>query len=192
MREYAMQTKQFAESEMTLEMAKGIATIACRSFPSAKSIEERVAEMTDQKDADTLEFQTGRRFVVVGAGGMVVAHARTFVREVKTEDGETLPVLALATVCSDPDVRGKGYGAEVTKSAFAQVGDGDWPGVSLFQTPVPEFYEKLNCRIVDNKFVDRTNADSPDSWPWRDDIAMIYPSTFAWPDGVIDINGPDY
>ena len=186
-----MISKEFAESEMTQEIARGIAIIACRSFPSSKTEEERVTEMLSTVDTDSLEYKTSRRFVVLNDQGEIVAHAKTFVREIKTDVG-TIPVLALATVCSDPSVRGKGFGAQVTKMAFEYIGQEDWPKVSLFQTPVPVFYEKLNCRIVTNKFVDRTNAEFPDAWPWRDDTAMIYPAQADWPEGTIDINGPDY
>ena len=189
----SMLIKKFSESELTQELALRIAKVASRSFESSRTIEERVAEMMSEKDSSTLEYSTGRRYVIENDDGLVVAHARTFVREIKTEsDSGTIPVLALESVCSDPDVRGQGLGAQVAKLAFELVGQNEWPKLSLFQTPVPGFYEKLDCRIVENKFVDRTNAKTPDAWPWRDKIVMIYPGVASWPEGIIDINGPDY
>ncbi len=137
------------------------------------------------------EIRTTRRFVLFDKDGQVVAHAKTFVRTIRHDHGQ-LPVLALATVCTDPDLRGQGLGAKVTKAAFQQIALSAWPDVSLFQTPVPVFYEKLNCRLVDNMFVDRTNVEAPEAFPWRDDKVMIFPADFNWPDGVIDINGSDY
>lgn len=188
-----MLVHQFSESELTLELAHGIATVAGRCFSSDKSVEDRVAEMMAEERQNSLEFSTGRRFVIADENGIIVAHARTFIRQIKSEiDDSMFPVLALATVCTDPDQRGKGLGAQVTKLAFEQVGKDDWPKISLFQTPVPFFYEKLNCRLVENKFVDRTNSAAPDDWPWSDDTAMIYPATAIWPAGTIDINGPSY
>ena len=188
-----MQIKKFPESELTQELALGIARVAGRSFKSSRTIEERVLEMMSDKDPNSLEFMTGRRYIIANDDGLIVAHARTFVREIKTElNDQTVPVMALASVCSDPDVRGQGLGSQVTKLAFELVGKDGWPALSLFQTPVPVFYEKLNCRIVKNKFVNRTNTDAPDAWPWRDDIVMIHPGSANWPDGIIDINGPDY
>ncbi|MCP4774691.1 MAG: hypothetical protein GY880_10660 [Planctomycetaceae bacterium] len=80
----------------------------------------------------------------------------------------------------------------VTQKAFQQVATDAWPEVSLFQTPVPGFYQKLNSRLVTNRFVNRRNVDDPEANPWRDDQIMIYPSEFAWPEGTVDLNGCDY
>lgn len=182
--------KEFLESEIDNALAQKICKLACASFPSDKTVNDRVKELLDQNQ-DGLQFSSSRRFVIFDDRGDAVAHAKTFIREINTDQG-LLPVLALATVCTDPDSRGKGLGVEVTQKSFEQVGHQDWPAVSLFQTPVPVFYEKLGCRVVTNKFVDRTNLTAPDVFPWRDDTVMIYPAEFDWPDGTIDINGPDY
>ncbi len=139
---------------------------------------------------DTPETITGRRFVI-WEGDSIVAHARTFVRVVNAADAK-IPVLALATVCSDPGQRGKGLGALITRKALELVQQVGWPDVSLFQTTVPGFYEKLNCRIVGNRFVNRLNIENAEANPWRNDTVMVYPAEFSWPDGLIDLNGPDY
>lgn len=182
--------KEFTESEIDGTLAHKIAKLAHASFPSDKTVEDRANDILAQ-DKNCLQFESGRRFVIFDDFGGVIAHAKTFIREIKSERG-SLFVLALATVCSDPALRGQGLGALVTGKAFEQVGQGEWPSVSLFQTPVPVFYEKLGCRMVSNIFVDRTNQQAPDAFPWRDDTIMIYPAEFDWPDGTIDINGPDY
>ena len=182
--------REYLESEIDQALAEKISKLACASFPSDKTVADRVQELM-QQEKEGLQFSTSRRFVIFGDSGDAVAHAKTFVREINTDSG-ALSVLALATVCTEPELRGQGLGVQVTRKAFEQVGESDWPRVSLFQTPVPAFYEKLGCRIVTNKFVDRTNKAAPDAFPWRDKTIMIYPADYAWPDGTIDINGPDY
>ena len=182
---------EYLETALDHRVAMQIATLSSRSFAaSSRSLEERIEEMLDATGSDDPENTSGRRFVIWD-GDRAIAHARTFVRKIVVGDQE-IPVLALATVCSDPDLRGEGLGVLVTTRAFDQVGVEGWPEVSLFQTPAPRFYEKLNCRIVPNRFVNRRNTDDPEANPWRDDTIMIYPSQFNWPDGVVDLNGPDY
>lgn len=190
MNSQANDIQEIADSDLTEPIALQIATLAKRSFESSRTLEERLDEMMNVKDRDDPEFVTGRRYLK-WHGEQLVAHARTFIRKVFVEE-QLIQVLALATVCSDPDLRGKGLGAEVTRAAFQLVGQTDWPGVSLFQTPVPKFYEKLNSRTVDNRFVNRLNEKDPDANPWRDDIIMIYPSEYEWPAGIVNLNGPDY
>jgi predicted N-acetyltransferase YhbS len=180
----------FTETDLTPELAKSIATLACRSFTSKTTVDERVAAMLMAAKIDNAETSSGRRFVI-WEGNQIIAHARTFVRIVNTSDA-AIPVLALATVCTDPDQRGTGLGAAITVQALELVRQTGWPDVSLFQTTVPGFYEKLNARIVGNRFVNRLNIANPEANPWRNDTVMVYPAEFPWPDGTIDLNGPDY
>ena len=181
----------YHETELTAEIARPIAELAAASFEaSGPTIDERVERMLTAAGSTDPEKTTCRRFVIWDSD-RAVAHARTFIRTV-TVGGRDIPVLALATVCSHPDMRGHGLGKVITLKAFEQIGTPDWPEVSLFQTPVAPFYEKLNSRIVTNKFVDSTNEKEPDADPWRDDTQMIYPSEYEWPDGTVDLNGPDY
>lgn len=183
--------KEYLDTGITPQLAESIAVLCCRCFlDSKRTVEERVKEMLEAIGSAAPEHVTGRRFVI-WQGEQVIAHARTFVREIIVED-QRLPVLALAAVCSDPEIRGKGLGVRVTQKAFQQVATDAWPEVSLFQTPVPGFYQKLNSRLVTNRFVNRCNVDDPEANPWRDDQIMIYPSEFAWPEGTVDLNGCDY
>jgi GNAT superfamily N-acetyltransferase len=127
---------------------------------------------------------------LIWEGDEVVAHALTFERPIRSDEGE-LPVMALSAVCVSPDHRGRGLGAAVVRSAFQRVESGEFP-VSLFQTPIPDFYEKLGSVSVSNRFVDSRNRDDRTANPWRDSSIMIYPAGYAWPEGVIDLNGPGY
>ncbi len=183
--------REYLESELTVELAGSIASVMCNAFSSSKSLEQRIEILLNSGRGQGLETDSSRRFVIWD-GPRAVAHAQTFIRVVKV-DGQQIPVLALAGVCSDPTLRGKGLGAKVTRCAFEQLGDDGWPDISLFQTSVPGFYEKLGGRLVANPFVNRLNADDPQANPWRDDsVVMVYPATCDWPEGTVDLNGPCY
>jgi hypothetical protein len=129
-----------------------------------------------------------RRLYAVFEADTVLAQATTFRRTVRTAEGP-LTVLALARVCVHPDRRRRGLGDAVCHAAFAPVDEGRLP-VSLFQTPLPDFYRALGARTVSNPFFDSTNTDQPHKRPWRDPFVMIYPAGFPWPDGPVDLAGP--
>ena len=99
-----------------------------------------------------------------------------------------MDVLGLAGVKTHPDFRLQGLGARVVRATLAYVDDGTFP-LSLFQTNVPGFYEKLGARLVDNRFVNSLAAD-PQGRPWWSGHTMIYPAGADWPDGEIDLVGP--
>lgn len=152
---------------------------------------EAMAERVDQVRTEWLREE--RELLAVWTGAIPVATAMVFPREIMTPGG-ALRVLALAGVCSAPEYRGQGLGARVVRAAFAPVGNGAF-GVALFQTGVPGFYEKLGARLVKNAFVnsrfspgDRGTAEQP----WWDPHVMIYPASYPWPDGVIDLLGEGY
>ncbi len=127
---------------------------------------------------------------VVWDGGELIAHALTFERPVISKNRE-ISVMALARVCVTPVHRGKGIGADIIRSAFQRVDSGEF-SVSLFQTTIPAFYERLGAVTVANQFVNSRNDVAPDTNPWSDEWIMIYPGDFPWPTGLIDLNGPGY
>ncbi len=118
-------------------------------------------------------------------GHRVLAQARSFIRSIRTSRGVS-DILALAGVCSDPALRGTGLGRTVVAAAFERLGP-DLP-VSLFQTKVPGFYEKLGSRRVANPIVNST-GDGTTFW---DPIVMIHPAETDWPEGEIDLLGPGW
>lgn len=184
---------EFVESELTRDQAISILKLTIRVWPKEKSLEQIAEEVIESARCDEKD-QPATRFAIVDAGE-VIAHARTFVREIfwLADDGkdyQSANVLALASVCTDPDHRGKGLGVEIVKRAFDQVGR-DVP-VSLFQTGVAKFYEKLGARVVQNRFVNKLNLENPDANPWKDQQVMIYPADADWPTAEIDLNGPGY
>lgn len=131
-----------------------------------------------------------RRHFVLWDKSAARGHAEFFDRTVLTEQGPR-HVAALAAVCVERDRHGAGLGRRIMEATFAAVDDGPYCG-ALFQTGVPGFYEKLGCREVRNRFVNRTTALDPEANPWWDRHTMIYPARLDWPDGVIDLNGGGY
>ena len=126
-------------------------------------------------------------FIIRGnAANPIVAHSMIFKREIFTEAGP-LTVGALAGVCSHPDFRGQGLGAAVARAALDYLPELGVE-VSLFQTGVPEFYEKLGGRAIENNIY---NGDNPEP-PFWSEYAIIYPASYAWPNGPIDLNGVGY
>lgn len=134
-------------------------------------------------------YQKGVRYVI-WENEKAIAHAMSFERKIFTLSGP-MTVLALAGVCTSPESREKGLGSAVVKSAFVPVDSGVYPA-ALFQTGVPMFYVKLNCRMIDNPFCNRQNKAQPNISPWWDKHVMIYPANYAWPEGLIDLNGGAY
>ena len=150
----------------------------------ARPIEERIDEYINDPEE---EYETFLIFV----DDKLVAHAEIFARTVLTEKGP-VDVMALASVCTPPECRGDGYGKRIVEEAFKQVDNGRFK-VSLFQTGVPEFYEKFGACRVDNPFVN-SRAEDPKANPWWNPYQMIYPTSFLpeWPEGVIDLDGNGY
>lgn len=120
-------------------------------------------------------------------GDELIAVARTFrhtVGVIAGNEERDLDVLALASVCSDPDRRGEGWGDAVTQAAFDRVEADGLP--CLYQTPVPAFYERFGSRQIDNEII----TSMPDATPFEEDWIMVHPATAAWPDdATIDLRG---
>ncbi len=138
---------EYRETELTVELATPIAELACLCFSSSgPTLEDRVQEILDAQGSDDPQVTSSRRFVIWD-GGNAVAHARTFVRVI-TVAGRQIPVLALASVCTHPKVRGQGLGAKVTARAFAQIGKSDWPAgepVSNARAGILQKAEQSDC-----------------------------------------------
>ena len=147
-----------------------------RVWPSGDTpdIEARLAKL------ETLTPDHESHFVHIArdASGQIVAVARTFEHRVGYQDQERT-VIALAGVCSDLDRRGDGFGDAVVREAFERVDDLGWP--ALYQTPVPDFYERFGSRVIDNDIT----TSKPDAKSFDDDWAMIHPASTEWDDDVI-------
>lgn len=125
------------------------------------------------------------RVHLVETQGMVRAVARTWIRSVRL-GGHDRPILALAGVCTHPTVRGQGLGVAVVRAAFDRVGPD--AQLSLFQSDVPTFYERLGARCIFNALFDSSGAAGR-FWSLH---ALIYPATAPWSDAPLDLRGPGW
>lgn len=107
----------------------------------------------------------------------LVAVARTFEHTISYGSAD-LDIMGLASVCSDPNRRGEGYGDGVVRAAFERVEAAQ--RLALFQTPAPEFYERFGSRLIENNIV----TSKPGAKPFADPWAMIHPGLTEWDDDV--------
>lgn len=161
-----------------------------------KAVHGNLEEATDEYHSRTTDgaspLSVGGQLHFVERSGRLVAASQTFTREIRFEDsGQSLTVLALAGVCSHPESRGLGLGAQVVKSAFARLG-AEAIELSLFQTGVPNFYRKLGSRVVENAFFNSLSEVDVNASPWWDERVMIHPASARWPHGRVDLRGPGY
>jgi len=120
----------------------------------------------------------------------LVGHTEIFNRDIII-DSERIQILALAGVCVKLSFRGKNIGLELVKKSFEFVDSGNF-NFSIFQTNMPDFYKKLNCKQINNIFINSKNTDNVNMNPWRNPYVMIYPDTYEIGNKAIDLNGDCY
>ncbi len=137
--------------------------------------ETRLAHMRERYGA-----LSNHQFHIGLTEGSVVSVARTFTHTVLIidESGSSTPqrILALASVCSDPRHRGEGWGYLVTEAALART-DAE-KLTALFQSGVPEFYERFGSRTIPNEVF----TSKPGATAFTDDVVMIHPGSADWND----------
>jgi predicted N-acetyltransferase YhbS len=184
---------EYSDSELSADEIQQIAELLCETWPDHDSgVEDRVRfiERLAEEDRKRDRMMPSPRRYVLWEDNRAEVHAYTFERTVETSAGP-LSVMALAGVAVAKGRRGQGLGRAVVRQAFSRVDSGEFV-VSLFQTGVPDFYRKLDSRVIENRFVNSLSRADPDGNPWADEYVMIYPSRFAWPEGVIDLKGRGY
>lgn len=149
--------------------------------PSQKSKTEQIDHYRNRSEGRQAFFAQDEK---------LLGYAEIFPRTIHTESG-SMEIMGLGSVCVAQESRGAGIGRKIVEACFKAV-DESSIAVCLFQTGVPGFYEKLNCKLVLNKFVDKTHLTDPDKNPFWDDFTMIYPASYDWPEGSIDLNGKGY
>lgn len=166
-----------------------IAELVIATWPLAGASAESSARAA-RASQDTLTPGDRLQYVIRDAG-KIVAHSACFPRRISIA-GEFVTILALASVCTDKNYRGRGLGSAVVKACFARVDRGGFPWC-LYQTAQHNrhFYESLNAAVVHNRFVNSL-ADDPNANPWWDDTPMAYPANKPFPSGVVDLLGPGY
>jgi predicted N-acetyltransferase YhbS len=176
--------------KMTEVDARAVAELLVKVWPR-RTFDERLEILMNQwRDYRGPEAEFPRA-LVIRENGRIIAHATAMPRTIGTSQGD-ITIMALASVCSDPNMRGRGLGETVIRAAFDTVDHGPFAH-SLFQTSrqVQPFYEKLGGGLVTNRIVNSL-ADDPTRNPFWDEIVMRYPAAKPWPNGDIDLRGPGY
>ncbi|NVJ47239.1 MAG: GNAT family N-acetyltransferase [Cytophagia bacterium] len=119
----------------------------------------------------------------------LIGYAESFPRLIKV-DKQEFAVLGLGAVCVHPKFKGNGLGSLLVRAAFERVDKQEFV-VALFQTGVPRFYEKLNCKAINNKIINSL-GENPDNNPFWDPYVMIYPRQFIGFQSEIDLLGPGF
>ncbi len=127
------------------------------------------------------------RHIIIKNENKIVGYAKTFTRDIQIGD-KNIHNCALACVCVHEKFRKNGYGKLIVKKALSPV-DGNQYECSLFQTAVPEFYEKIGAKRIFNKCViSKDNSENP----WWDPYLIIYPKKFLLEEDVIVLMGRGY
>ncbi|WP_282125300.1 GNAT family N-acetyltransferase [Marinifilum flexuosum] len=120
----------------------------------------------------------------------LIGHTEVFNREVFVGTNK-MEILALAGVCVKLEFRGKDIGFSMVENAFRFVDNGKFK-CSIFQTNVPGFYERIECKQIQNRFVNRKSKTDVNKNPWRDPFVMLYPESLNLGLSEIDLNGECY
>ena len=174
-------------TETSPEQRIAICDLEMRIWPNPEFSRDDMLKQFEERNVTRPQ----RKHILILDDGILVAHAETFLRKLILEDGVSISVMALASVCTKPESRGRGFGRIVAVEALKRVDLHEFP-VALFQTDVPGFYQKLGARIVQNRFVNRLNTWEPELSPWWCRDVMIYPKQAKWYPGIIDLNGFGY
>lgn len=170
--------------------ARAVAELLVKVW-TRRTFEERIERLQNEwRDYTGPEAIYPRSFVIRD-GSRVIAHAAALPRTIGTSEGD-LTIVALAQVCSDPELRGRKLGQAVVRAVFDLVDHGPYEH-SLYQTShtVRSFYEKLGAGLVTNRIYNSLGSN-PELNPFWDEIAMRYPAVKHWPEGDIDLRGPGY
>lgn len=176
--------QRIKSTDLDIAFAVRILQLKNTVWPSNNDIETQYNVYLDRNRA-----RPRRETLVARDGNTLVAHAEIFSRTIFCNE-QSYEVGCLAGVCVTPQRQGEGLGKTIVQEAFSSIDNNEYQ-VFLFQTRVPDFYNKLGARGIWNRFIN-SRSDRPLENPWWDTDIMIYPSRYQWPEGVIDLNGQGY
>jgi predicted N-acetyltransferase YhbS len=185
-----MKVESLDRRNMSDADARAVAELLVKVW-TRRTFDERVAQLQNDWRAYDGPKEFYPRSFIVRDGSRVIAHAAAVPRTIGTSEGD-MTIVALAQVCSDPELRGQKLGQAVVRAVFDLVDHGPYEH-SLYQTShaVRPFYEKLGAGLVTNRIVNSLGTN-PEMNPFWDEIAMRYPAAKHWPEGDIDLRGPGY
>ncbi len=127
--------------------------------------------------------------------GVLIGSARLLFRTIGSAAGE-FTIGGLGNVCSHPDRRGCGAASACLKAAAAVIADEADFGFLFCGEPVRPFYAKHGWEVTDNLLAMLEGGpDGPRIVNTPHGCAMIHAGQrplSEWPEGEIDLNGPDW
>ena len=142
-----------------------------------KSAEEKVAGFYDDH-SEKICYCLYQDKELIGYAGAIPLNIKI--------ESNCLEVLGLGGLNVHPNWRRQGFGGVIVGAVFKRIDASEYP-FCLFQTGIPHFYEKLGCRVIENKFINSNDHEDPYKNPFWDDYAMIYPANADWPSGTVDL-----
>jgi len=172
--------REISDEELLL-----VAGLRSRVWPDEGKNTPEVAYEKLQKQRDE---PAGVFYLALAADRTLLGCAATGLRTMRIA-GSEVGVMKLGGVAVESVQRGGGIGRALVQAAFGRVDKGEFQ-LSLFQTGVPGFYEKLGCGRVENPVINSFNPGVPPFW---DRYVMAYPaSRLPEKRQVIDLLGPGY
>ena len=89
----------------------------------------------------------------------LIGYAESIPLTIKIESN-CLEVLGLGGLNVHPNWRRQGFGRVIVEAVFKRIDASEYP-YCLFQTGIPHFYEKLGCRLIENKFINSNDQVRP-------------------------------
>jgi len=129
------------------------------------------------------------RWIMRAADRSIVSHLAVHDKVIGTENGD-LRIGGVALVCTAVDYRRQGYAKKLLWVAHEWMMDAEIPFSLLFA--VTDIYKSSGYRSISNPIR---------FWDWREKktVVRVIPSAMViplavcpWPDGLIDLRGPDF
>ena len=175
------------EPDLTAEQKQEIRELQYAAFPSTEGFATQRWYHSPPCDDD--------KWFAARADGELIGSVRLLFREVSTDAGDFV-VGGIGNVCSHPGHRGSGAAKACLMAAAGAIQRGADFGLLSCGEPVRPFYESLGWQKVDNLLHYRPGtAHAPLVTGAPSDHVMILAgrrSVDDWPDGEIDLNGPDW
>jgi len=175
------------EKDLRDEQAREILELQCAAFPHTKEFGAQRWWHTPATDDDL--------YFTAYTDGSCIASIRVLSRRIGTPNGE-IAVAGVGNVCSHPDARRTGAASACMKEVLRHIALAADFGLLFCGENLIGFYSRFGWREVDNDlwYVDQQGARRRAD-PNSRGYTMILPGRRGvedWPEGPIDLNGPDW
>ncbi|MGD0339477.1 MAG: GNAT family N-acetyltransferase [Bacteroidota bacterium] len=169
------------------EALHSIIDLVIQIWPSKNGIDNIAERTKSYMKENSTHFN---KVILLWEDHTVAGHAEIFDREIFSNNRK-IRNMALGGVCVRPSYRGKDFGKIVVQKVFHYIDIGQFE-CSVFQTNIPQFYDKLGAKIIYNKFFNSQNKGNDITIPDWGPYIMVYPKEYAFDNFDIDLNGNGY